>query len=372
MEYIKSKLEGRELLLEQWLGKNVEELQTPSIVAEIDILQKNLVKMDSWFEEKDCNLRPHFKSHKCVELARRQTELPNTVGITCAKTSEAEQLVKGGIVDVLIANQVIGMDKVRRIARINLKAKVRVVVDSLEGIRQLSIAAKETGVTIGVLVEVDIGMNRGGVLHGEPVIKLAKIISEMPNLSFDGMQSYEGHIVTLENYRERKLRVEEAMAPLIETKRTLEALGYSLFISSGGTGTYDITGNIEEIDELQCGSYVLMDAAYKKIRPEFKNARYILSTVISKRGNTITTDVGLKGMGAEYAMPVIVGNPKANVLYVAEEHTVMENVKADIGDKIRLIPPHGCTTNNLHERMWIARNDVIEDIWLLEGRGCLE
>lgn len=355
-----------------WKGKPVTELPTPVIVADIEAVKYNLEKLSGYFRNRHCQLRPHFKSNKCVTLARMQIEFGNANGITCAKLSEAEQLVSGGIHDVLIANEVIGMDKVRRIARMNLKAKVRVAVDSLEGIRQLSNAAKETGVTIGVLVEVDIGMNRGGVLPGEPVIKLAKIIREMPNLSFDGMQSYEGHIVTLENYNERKLRVEEAMAPLIETKRTLEALGYSPFISSGGTGTYDITGNIEGIDELQCGSYALMDAAYKKIRPEFKNARYILSTVISKRGNTITTDVGLKGMGAEYAMPVIVGHPKANVLYVAEEHTVMENVKADIGDKLRLIPPHGCTTNNLHERMWIARNDVIEDIWPLEGRGCLE
>ncbi len=359
-------------LLTLWAGRKVEDLPTPVIIADIEALLSNLEKLSGYFNERHCNLRPHFKSTKCVTLAKLQMQSGNINGITCAKLSEAEQLVEGGIKDVLIANQVIGMDKVRRIAKMNLRATVRVAVDSLTGIRQLSKAAEESDVTIGVLVEVDIGMNRGGVPPGEAVIKLAGVIKETPGLRLDGLQSYEGHIVTLENYMERRRRVEEAMAPLIETRKALEALGHKIFISSGGTGTYDITGNIEGIDELQCGSYALMDAAYKKIRPEFRYARYILSTIISKRNNTVTADVGLKGMGAEYAMPVIIDHPEAKVLYVAEEHTVIDNLKADIGDKIRIIPPHGCTTNNLYERMWIARNDIVEDVWPLEGRGCLE
>jgi D-serine deaminase-like pyridoxal phosphate-dependent protein len=364
-------MEGEDLF-SIWTGRKVGQLPTPVIVADIDALRFNLEKLSGYFEGKHCKLRPHFKSNKCVTLAKMQMEYGQTTGITCAKVSEAEQLVAGGIQDVLIANQVIGMDKTTRVARMNMNATVRVAVDSLTGIRQLSRAAEETGVTIGVLVEVDIGMNRGGVLPGEPVIKLAEVITDAPGLRFEGLQCYEGHIVTLEDYSERKRRVEEAFSPVIETRRTLEALGHEVFVSSGGTGTYDITGNIEGIDELQCGSYALMDAAYKKIRPEFKNARYILSTIISGRGDTVTADVGLKGMGAEYAMPQIVGHPEAKVLYVAEEHTVIENLKADIGEKIRLIPPHGCTTNNLYERMWIAKNDIIEDVWPVEGRGCLE
>lgn len=151
-------------------------------------------------------------------------------------------------------------------------------------------------------------------------------------------------------------------------------MGYNnLFISSGGTGTYDITGQIEGIDELQSGSYALMDIAYKKIRPEFDYARYILATVISKRGDTISTDVGLKGMGSEYGIPEIVNYSQANNLYVAEEHTVFNNMAGvKIGDKLKIIPPHGCTTSNLHARYWIADDDKITDIWPIEGRGCIE
>ncbi|MCK5464382.1 MAG: alanine racemase, partial [Bacteroidales bacterium] len=219
---------------------------------------------------------------------------------------------------------------------------------------------------------IDIGMNRGGVQPGKPVLDLAEIISGTPGIRLDGLQSYEGHIVTLEDYDERKRRVEQDLKPVIETKKLLEQKGFQTIISSGGTGTYDITGNIEGIDELQCGSYVLMDSSYKKIRPEFENARYVLATIISDQKESKTVDVGLKGVGAEYGTPEVIAYPEAKSLGLAEEHLVFEKLDASIGDKIRLIPPHGCTTNNLYAKMWITRNDIIEDVWAIEGRGCLE
>ncbi len=358
--------------LKNFIGKNVNELTTPAIVADEKIIAHNIDFMANYFKDSACKLRPHFKSHKCVTLAKKQLEHENTIGITCAKLSEAEQLVWGGIDDVLIANQIIGMDKALRLAELNKKAKVRVAVDSVIGIEQLDKAAQQIGVSIGVLVEVDIGMNRGGVKPGQETMDMVEIIASKKGLTFDGLQSYEGHIVVLEDYDERKRLVTQDMQPLLETKRMLKEKGYSDLISAGGTGSYDITGKIEGIDELQVGSYILMDSAYKKIRPEFLIARYILTSVISKRENTITTDVGLKGMGNEYGIPELVGYPKAENLYVSEEHTVFQNVDVNIGDKLRMIPPHGCTTNNLYPYMWITRDDIIVDVWPIEGRGCLE
>ncbi len=354
------------------IGRPVEDISTPAIVVDANSLENNLTFLAEYFNNLHCKLRPHFKSHKCVSLAKKQISCKSTVGITCAKVSEAEKLVSGGIKDVLIANQVIGKDKVRRIADLNRRAVVRVAVDSDVGIEQLSLAAQEAGITIGILIEVDIGMNRGGVPPGNPVMDLAEIISRTKGVRLDGLQGYEGHIVTLEDYEERKRLVTLAMEPLLETRRILERNGSSIFISAGGTGTYDITGNIEGIDELQCGSYALMDSFYKKIRPEFKNALSVITTVISVRSDTVTTDVGLKGMGCEYAMPEVIGHPDGKVVSIAEEHTVIRNIDSKVGDKLKLIPPHGCTTNNLHPRMWITRNDLIEDLWPIEGCGCLE
>jgi len=357
---------------DNWIGKKIEELPTPALVADLDAIEANINLLSDYFDKRRCRLRPHFKSHKCVTLAGKQLAAGNTAGITCAKVSEAEQLVAGGIQNVLIANQVIGSDKARRLARLNRQARVCAAVDSMLGVEQLDLAACQAGVKIGVLVEVDIGMNRGGVLPGEPVLKLAELIARTPGLTFEGLQSYEGHLITLDDFEQRRELVTEAFIPVLETREKLLKKGFPIIVSSGGTGTYDITGNLEGIDELQCGSYVLMDTAYKKIRPEFNFARFILSTVISKRNQTATADVGIKGMGVEGGTPEIIGAAQTRVLYVAEEHTVIENIDAAVGEKICLIPPHGCTTNNLYANMWITRNGIIEDIWQIEGRGCLE
>ena len=355
------------------IGRSVDEIQTPAIVADIEALDANLSLLANYFADRHCRLRPHFKSHKCVTLAHRQLRAGSATGITCAKVSEAEQLVAGGIKDVLVANQVIGLEKVRRVADLNRQAVVRVAVDSPEGVKQLGKAARETGVVIGVLVEIDIGMNRCGVAPGKPALELAGLVARTEGLHFDGLQGYEGHLVTLEDYQERRILVTRAMESLTETRKFLDNSGLKVsLVSSGGSGTYDITGNVEGIDEVQCGSYALMDAFYKKIRPEFNNARYILATIISVHGKKAVADVGLKGMGCEYASPVVAGHPEAKVLYVAEEHTPIENLDVKIGDRISLIPPHGCTTNNLYHRMWIVRNGLIEDVWPIEGRGCLE
>jgi D-serine deaminase-like pyridoxal phosphate-dependent protein len=361
--------------LKQWeyyIGKRIGDLPTPALVADRELIQANIMILSGFCNSNQCRLRPHFKSHKCVTLAQRQLADKKTIGITCAKVSEAEQLVEGGIKNILIANQIIGEDKVRRVARLNHHSKVWVTVDSREGIEQLNRAAQHERVKIGVLVEIDIGMNRGGVKPGKPAIQLAESVDRTSGLIFEGLQSYEGHIVTLADSEDRKKRVTEAMMPVLETRKALIKKGFSVMVSAGGTGTYDITGRLTGIDEIQCGSYVLMDTVYKKVRPEFHNARSILSTVISKRAHTITTDVGLKGMGIEYGIPEIIGHLQAKVLYVAEEHTVIENIDVPIGEKIQISPPHGCTTNNLYSKMWITCNDIVEEVWPIEGHGCLE
>jgi D-serine deaminase-like pyridoxal phosphate-dependent protein len=254
----------------------------------------------------------------------------------------------------------------------NQKALVRVAADSVTGVNQLAVAALEVGQEIGVLVEVNIGMNRGGVDPGEEAVRLAEYISRTDGVRFEGLQAYEGHLVMLQDFGERKRLVEKDMRSLLETKEMLKQRGMPNLISSGGTGTYSITGKIRGIDELQCGSYALMDTAYKNIRPEFLYARYVLATITSARESVVVADVGLKGIGNEYGVPVILDHPEAKVLYLAEEHMVIENLDAGIGEKIKIIPPHGCTTNNLYSRMWISRHDIIENIWEIEGRGCLE
>jgi D-serine deaminase-like pyridoxal phosphate-dependent protein len=167
--------------------------------------------------------------------------------------------------------------------------------------------------------------------------------------------------------------VTEALKPLVETRTLIAASGIAVkIVSSGGTGTYDVTGNIDGIDEVQTGSYALMDANYRKLRPEFKSAAFVLATVISVTGSRAVTDVGTKGQGCEFGPPVIDGRPEAKVRGAAEEHTIIDNCPAKVGERLRLVPSHMCTTSNLYRRFRVMRGGLIEATWPIEGSGCVE
>jgi D-serine deaminase-like pyridoxal phosphate-dependent protein len=359
--------------MNSFIGKQVETVPTPALVVDVEALDHNLKLLADYFAARRTKLRPHFKSHKCVTLAKRQLQAGNAVGITCAKLSEAEVLVAGGIEDVLIANQVVGPEKAQRLAAMNRAVTVRAAVDSPGNVVDLGAAAVSAGVTIGLLVEVDIGMRRCGVPAGEAVLALARKIQETRGLRFDGLQAYEGHLVTLPDFEERRRKVTEAMQPVLATRERLKAAGLPCaIVSGGGTGTYEITGNLPGFEEVQAGSYALMDCSYKTIRPMFANALSILATVISAGNGYAVADVGLKGMGNEFGLPIVVGAPEAKARALSEEHVPFDNLTARVGSKIRVIPSHGCTTCNLHRRMWVARRDIIEAVWPIEASGCLE
>jgi D-serine deaminase-like pyridoxal phosphate-dependent protein len=355
------------------IGKSIEAIPTPALIVDLQVLDQNLRRMAAYFEGRPCKLRPHFKSHKSIAVVRRQLAAGSAVGITCAKLSEAEVLVAGGIENILIANQVVGENKALRLADLNRVANVRVAVDSATNITQLASAAREVGVTIGVLVEVDIGMGRCGVRPGPPAMQLARAAAGAAGLRLDGLQGYEGHLVMIGDRQRRTAETEQAIGSLLATRRDILRAGLPCPIVSGGSSsTYDVTGAIDGIDEVQAGSYALMDCAYRQLRPEFLCAASVLATVISAGDKQAVADVGLKGMGNDFGPPVVAGHADAVVRYVAEEHTVMDGVTAAVGSRMRMIPSHGCTTCNLHRRMWAVQDDRIVDVWPIEGSGCLE
>ena len=179
--------------MNSFIGKPVSALPTPALVVDMEALDHNLKALADYFASRRAKLRPHFKSHKCVTLARRQLESGSAVGITCAKLAEAEMLVADGVKDVLVANQVVGAPKAQRLAALNRGAAVRSAVDSAVNVAELGAAALDAGVIIGVLIEVDIGMRRCGVPPGEPAVALARTIQNTRGLRFDGLQAYEGH-----------------------------------------------------------------------------------------------------------------------------------------------------------------------------------
>ena len=359
--------------MNSYLGKPLEALPTPALVVDLEALDHNLQLLANYFAQRPAKLRPHFKSHKCVTLAKRQLEAGSAVGITCAKLAEAEVLVAGGVKDVLIANQVVGPEKAQRLALLNRTATVRAAVDDPANVAELGAAAVTTGVTIGVLIEVDVGMRRSGLPGGDPVLKLASTIRQTAGLRFDGLQAYEGHLVTHPNFEERRAKVTEAMQPVRATADLLARAGLPCrMVSGGGTGTYEITGNLPQFNEIQAGSYALMDCSYRNVSPVFRNALSILATIISAKPDYAVADVGLKGMGNEFGLPVVADLPAAKARYIAEEHLPLDGLTVSTGQKVQLIPSHGCTTCNLHRRMWLVRQGIIADVWPIEASGCLE
>jgi len=359
------------------IGKPASLIPTPALVVEMEALEGNLRLMSDFFGRRRAKLRPHFKSHKCVTIARRQLEAGNAVGITCAKLSEAEVLASGGIKDVLIANEIVGQGKAERVAELARKCRLTVAVDDESQVRELSTALSGTRARVGVLVEVDVGMHRCGVPPGEAALRIARAAASAAGIEFLGLQAYEGHCTTVLDPEERRRQVLASMQKAVETRRLIEASGLPVrVLSGGGTGTYDMTGVMDGVDEVQAGSYALMDHYYAKRRPEFAIALNVIATVISSNGSDhAVLDVGVKGVGADLGPPVLADRPEDEISrFESEEHASVKvgGPPLKVGDRTRLIPSHVCTTCNLHRRIFAVRGGMVEDVWAVEGSGCLE
>ncbi len=364
---------GREIVN---VGCGKEEIDTPALLVDLPMMEANLRRMADFFRGREAKLRPHAKTHKCPIIAQKQIEL-GAIGTTCAKLGEAEALVEGGISDILIANQIVGSPKIARLMDLTQEANLMVAVDDPENVRSLSRAASAKGVKMRALVEVDIGMGRCGVSPGQATRNLAEQVSRSPGLSFAGLMGYEGHLVFVPSLKERTRRCQEAMALLLETKDLIERSGLPVsIVSGGGTGTYAITGPLSGITEVQAGSYLFMDGRYRGIEAldDFDIALTLLTTVISRPNEKrAIIDAGMKAITHEFGLPAINSRPGAKLIALAEEHGIIQfeepESRLKAGDKIELIPSHGCTTINLHDFYYATRNGVLEAIWPITGRG---
>jgi D-serine deaminase-like pyridoxal phosphate-dependent protein len=359
------------------LSKPLATVDTPALLLDFDALCHNIDKMASFFAKRRCRLRPHFKSHKCTHIARMQMEA-GAVGMTCAKLGEAEVLAGAGIRDILIANEIAGPLKIGRLVGLCARANPMVAVDSADNTRMLSAHSAAAGVTLRVLVEVDIGMGRCGVAPGQPAADLAALVASSPGLKFEGLQGYEGHCVDLRDADERVRQARTSIELLVSTRRLIERAGIKVnIVSGGGTGTYDLNGDTEGIDEVQAGSYAAMDWWYTDIRPEFRQAMSILTTVVSHAKPRIAIiDAGRKGVGAEWGPPRLKNPEDGRVIsYTSEEHMTIElSGKRDfnVGDRLEIIPSHGCTTSNLYREFFVQQNGEIIATWPIDGSGKLQ
>jgi D-serine deaminase-like pyridoxal phosphate-dependent protein len=353
------------------LGQAVESLDSPQLLVDLDVVDANLAALRNACEQRGVSLRAHFKSLKCTGLAHYLHER-GVDSFLCAKLNEAEALIESGLTDVLIANQVVGRTKLRRLMELCQRGRVSVCVDDPGNVRALSEAAVAADTTVGVLVEVNIGMNRCGVEPGRPTLELAQLVRSLPGLYFVGLQGYDGHLQMLSDPEERRTKCLEGLDQLVGTRRLLESEGVAVeVVTGGGTGTWEYVSAYPGMTEIQPGSFVLMDCAYHKVRPEFGCSLSILATVISRREGQFVLDAGSKAISRDFGTPVIKDHPNETVTKLSEEHTTVSctGTVPHVGDLREVLPAHCCATMNLHRTCVGFRGGIIEAVWPIEASG---
>jgi D-serine deaminase-like pyridoxal phosphate-dependent protein len=358
-----------------FIGSPIEEIDTPALLLDLDVMERNIARMATAFRSLSAKLRPHAKTHKTPIIAHQQLAA-GAIGITCAKLGEAEVMVAGGIRDVLLANQIVGARKIARLVSLARYADLIVAVDDGQNVADLSDAAQAAGVSLRVLVEVNVGQNRCGVEPGEPALVLAQQIERSAGLEFAGLMGYEGHLVFVPSLLERERRVQKDMQALIEAVSFLESHSLPVdIVSAGGTGTAMLTGALPRITEIQAGSYVFMDGRYKTIEGvNFDCALTLLTTVMSRpRPDRVIVDAGMKTLTHEFGLPRFKERDDLELLGLSEEHGTVKlqdpSVSLRPGDQLEIIPSHGDTTLNLHDYYYGMRRGRVETIWPIAARG---
>ncbi|MFL5340105.1 MAG: DSD1 family PLP-dependent enzyme [Gemmataceae bacterium] len=352
------------------MSARLDDLDSPQLLIDLDILDANLARMQAACRERKVNLRIHFKSLKCGGLAKYLLQ-KGVAAFLAAKTNEAEILADAGVGDILIANQVVDPAKLRRVAALARRVRLAVCVDDAENVTVLSEAARAAGSTVGVFIEVDIGMNRCGVEAGEPAVELARHVVSLPNLEFRGLQGYDGHLQMLPDAAERRRKCLYGLAALMVTRQRLLDAGIAVpVVTGGGTGTAEFVTQFPGMTELQPGSFLLMDAIYQTVRPEFGCSLSILATVISRRKEWYVLDAGSKAISQDFGKPAIKGHAEETVRKLAEEHTIVDCLRPPpVGTRREVLPAHCCATMNLHRSCIAHRGGEVEAHWPIEASG---
>ncbi len=364
-------------------GMDAADIQTPSLVLDLDALERNIKKMGEYAKAHGMRHRTHGKMHKSVDVQKLQEELGGACGVCCQKVSEAEVFARGGIKDILVSNQVRDLAKIDRLARLpKLGARTICCVDDLANVADLSAAAQKHGTEIECLVEIDCGAGRCGVTTTPEVVEIAKAIAAAEGLTFSGLQAYQGAMQHLDSYDDRKAKLDVAVAMVKEAVDALKAEGLDCdIVGGGGTGSYYFESNSGVYNELQCGSYAFMDADYGRIldkdgnridQGEWENAFYILTSVMSHaKADKAIVDAGLKAQSVDSGLPVIYGRDDVEYVKCSDEHGVVMDPKdvLKINEKLKLVPGHCDPTANVHDWYVGVRNGKVECLWPVSARG---
>ncbi|MCC7046816.1 MAG: DSD1 family PLP-dependent enzyme [Alphaproteobacteria bacterium] len=351
---------------------------TPALLVDLDLMEANMARVAAACRAWGVAWRPHSKGHKTPEIALRQIAA-GAIGITCAKLGEAEVMAAAGIEGIVIANQIVGRDKIDRLVALRARTDPVVCVDSIANLDALEAAFRPAGRRLKVAIEVNIGMNRAGIEPGAPVVAFAREIAKRPSLEFVGVLGWESQAATIADMTEKRRVVAEAVGRLAASAKACAEAGFAVkIVSCGGTGTFPFCIEQPGVTEVQVGGAIFSDMHYRtNYHLDFPPALTILTTVTSRPNPArIVTDAGKKAMSGDAAMPAPAGLPPVESVKLSAEHTRIDlqapSGTPRVGDKIELVVGYSDTTVHLHEEIVAVRGGRIEAVWPIAARGKLK
>jgi len=363
---------------------HISEIETPALVIDLNVMERNLRRVADYAASHKLRLRPHTKTHKTPALGRRQLEL-GAAGLTVAKVGEAEVMLAAEPEDILVAYPIVGKTKLERLMAVAKKTRVTVALDSVYAAKELSEAATAAGVSVGVLAETDAGFGRVGVTPGEEVRQLIREIERLPGLNVEGVAFYPGHIKKIDEEGLRTIdKVGETVRYMLAELR--KAGIEPKIVSGGSTPTLFHSHKIEGLNEIRPGTYIFNDRnTYAEGACALEDcAAVMLSTVVSTaRPGQMIIDGGSKTFSSDRlatsdtgGFGILVEDPRAVFTKMNEEHGFVDirqcERKFAVGDRVRIIFNHICAAVNLHERLYGVRGETVEQVWKVEARGKLQ
>jgi D-serine deaminase-like pyridoxal phosphate-dependent protein len=358
------------------------DLPTPILLLDEGAMMRNIEKMAAFLREKGKGFRPHAKTHKCPEIARRQMAA-GAVGICAAKVSEAFVLVNAGIDKVLVTSAVLSPAKTSLLAELSRRAEIDVVVDSLAGFEALEAALTQDD-QIGVLVDLDVELGRTGTRSDDEALALAERISASPAMQFRGVQHYAGHLMHIEGFEKRRDRSLSLWDTVAGRVQKLAEAGFPCDVVTGcGTGTFNIDCDLDVVTDLQVGSYIFMDQEYRLIGgaagdlfDDFEVSLTVATTAISQPmgAKAVTVDGGYKVFASDSVNPEPLDVADSRFRFFGDEHGVLllpeGSQQPTLGSLQRFITPHCDPTVNLHDAFWVHDDDEVYSRWPISARGC--
>ena len=362
------------------IGGPASAIDTPALLIDHEALSRNIERMAAFGRSAGVAIRPHAKTHKAPPIAHMQIAA-GAIGQCAQKVGEAEILVAGGVGDVLVANEIVGAGKLHRLAALARRARITVAVDHPEAAAALAEAARHHGVTVGVVVDVDVGLGRCGVAP-DAALALGRHVAALDGVELRGLQGYHGGIQHVQGYGQRAQAARAATAALEIAVARFRAAGLATAMVTGaGTGTYEVQGRSGLFSELQTGSYIFMDRQYceiggkgDEVYDDFEPALFVLATVMSvPADDRVVVDAGYKALSSDAGPALLLGKAGWTYGYGGDEHGIVRGggdaAPMALGEKVRLQPSHCDTTVNLYDRYHVVSGGELIAVWPVAARG---